>query len=107
MTYEADERGYRVKSTAAVNDETDTAPVGLGFQSEPVVTSQQELKPDAGITQLLADVPLKTVGPVVDDRSQAATNRPMRFKEAKTDLSSAFSYNLGYPFVPGNYIYAL
>lgn len=105
MTYEADERGYRVKSTAAVNDETDTVPVSLGFQSEPVATNQQELQPDAGITQL-ADVPLKTVGSVVDDQSPG-TNRPMKFKEAKADLSSAFSYNLGYPFVQGNYIYAL
>lgn len=108
MTYEADNRGYRVKATAVIANDTIEQPLNLGFHSErgevAVVTNEQELIP---VETPLPSVPLKTVAAADAEARTQEPYRPIRFKEAKSDLSLVTSYNLGYPFLPGNYIYAL
>ncbi len=127
MTYEADARGYRVKATAVVIESDQIAAASTTRRTEIVsgnkaklqepdqqakihVNSELsegvetlELKPEAIIHEL---IPIKKIEKLLIDPVTSGSGS-IKFREPKTNNNFGSAYNLGYPFMSGNFIYAL
>lgn len=130
MTYEADARGYRVKATAVVVESDQIAAATttrrtetvsgnkaklqepdqqekIHVDSEPATEVEGvetlELRPEAIIHEL---IPIKKIEKLLSDPAGSGSGS-IKFREPKTNNNFGSAYNLGYPFMSGNFIYAL
>ena len=64
-----------------------------------------EFEPQTAIVSEL--VPLKNVGKLLNDPASSGQSGRILFREPKANHNIGSAYHLGYPFMSGNYIYAL
>ena len=64
-----------------------------------------EFEPQTAIVSEL--VPLKNVGKLLNDPASSGQSGRILFREPKANHNIGSAYHLGYPFMSGNFIYAL
>lgn len=127
VTYEADARGYRVKSTVFVDESEDAVPGNTAAARRPQVLSKTELdiEPEVRLksetksvhqtTESLfesATSPVAATVTPVSKRIEQTKNKNLvssgqiKFKEPRS-IRFELDQILGYPFAPQVYIYAL